>query len=209
MKSQPRGFTLLEVLVALSLLGLLMVLIASALVASNHTQELGERYSNRLNEVRSAQDFLRSAAQQAYPMVFLRDAQNLAEVFDGEAQQMRFVAPLPARLSGGLQLHAFSLVDNRHGSKDLQVAFFQFDAQGLHAWGDPQILLPNLDSWQLSYRGLDPRSQPTGWLPRWPWPERLPLAIRIELQASGPIPWAPLVVAIRLSTGLDEAQVSR
>ena len=92
MKSQPRGFTLLEVLVALSLLGLLMVLIASALIASNHTQELGERYSNRLNEVRSAQDFLRSAAQQAYPMVFLRDAQNLAEVFDGEAQQMRFVA---------------------------------------------------------------------------------------------------------------------
>jgi len=209
MKQRLRGFTLLEVLVALSLLGLLMVLIASALTASNRTQELGERYSNRLDEVRSAQDFLRSAAQQAYPAVFLRDTNNTAEVFNGEAQQMRFVAPLPARLSGGLQLHAFSLVDNRHGSKDLQVAFFQFDARGLHAWGEPQILLPNLDSWQLSYRGLDPRSQPTDWLPRWPWPERLPLAIRVELQAHGPIPWPPLVVVIRLSLGLDEAQVSR
>ncbi|WP_248768816.1 prepilin-type N-terminal cleavage/methylation domain-containing protein [Pseudomonas sp. MWU12-2345] len=209
MKSRLRGFTLLEVLVALSLLGLLMVLIASALTASNRTQELGERYSNRLDEVRSAQDFLRSAAQQAYPAVFRRDANNNAEVFDGETQQMRFVAPLPARLAGGLQLHVFSLVDNRRGSKDLQVAFFQFDSQGLHAWGEPQILLPDLDNWQLSYRGLDPRSQPTDWLPRWPWPERLPLAIRVQLQAHGPIPWPPLVVVIRLSLGLDEAQVSR
>ncbi|WP_248747089.1 prepilin-type N-terminal cleavage/methylation domain-containing protein [Pseudomonas sp. MWU12-2037] len=209
MKSRLRGFTLLEVLVALSLLGLLMVLIASALTASNRTQELGERYSTRLDEVRSAQDFLRSAAQQAYPAVFRRDANNTAKVFDGEAQQMRFVAPLPARLAGGLQLHVFSLVDNRHGSKDLQVAFFQFDSQGLHAWGEPQILLPDLDNWQLSYRGLDPRSQPTDWLPRWPWPERLPLAIRVQLQAHGPIPWPPLVVVIRLSLGLDEAQVSR
>ncbi|WP_248799992.1 prepilin-type N-terminal cleavage/methylation domain-containing protein [Pseudomonas sp. MWU13-2105] len=209
MKARPRGFTLLEVLVALSLLGLLMVLIASALTASNRTQDLGERYSNRLNEVRSAQDFLRNSAQQAYPEVFLHDAANLGQVFEGEPQQMRFVAPLPPRLAGGLQLQAFSLVANSYGSKDLQVAFFQIDTQGLRAWGEPQILLPHLDSWQLSYRGLDERSQPTGWLPRWPWPERLPLAIRVELQARGPIPWPPLVVALRMSQGLDDAQVSR
>ncbi|BBP78729.1 general secretion pathway protein GspJ [Pseudomonas sp. Ost2] len=209
MTARSRGFTLLEVLIALSLLGLLMVLIASALTASNRTQDFGERYSSRLDEIRSAQFFLRSSVQQAYPAVFQRDAQNNDRVFEGEHEQMRFVAPLPPRLAGGLPLQVFSAVENRRGSRDLQVAFFQIDQQGLHPWGEPQVLLRDLDHWQLSYRGLDDNGSSTDWLPRWPWPERLPLALRIDLQAAGPIAWPPLVVVIRMNLGSNDAQAAR
>jgi len=206
MIARQRGFTLLEVLISLGLLGMLMVLIASALTASSRTQMLGERYSERLDEIRSAQDFLRSAAQQAYPAVFRSDDTHSGPVFEGERDQLRLVAPLPPQLAGGLPLQVFSLIENRSGSKDLQVAFFQFDERGLRPWAEPQVLLHDLDHWQLSYRGLDNDAHPTGWLPRWPWPERLPQALSVELQPHGPIAWPPLVVAIRMSLGINDAQ---
>ncbi|AMB86062.1 general secretion pathway protein GspJ [Pseudomonas agarici] len=209
MTSRLRGFTLLEVLIALSLLGLLMVLIASALSASSRTQVFGERYSSRLEEIRSAQNFLRNTVQQAHPIVFLRDTKNNDWMFEGEREQMRFVAPLPPRLAGGMPLQVFSVIENRRSSKDLQVAFFQIDERALHPWGEPQILLHGLDKWRLSYRGLDEQSQATGWLPRWPWPTRLPQALRIELQVSGAIAWPPLVVLIRMNLGGNDAQASR
>ncbi|WP_416772243.1 prepilin-type N-terminal cleavage/methylation domain-containing protein [Pseudomonas sp. RHF3.3-3] len=199
MTARQHGFTLLEVLIALGLLGLLMLLIASTLTASSRTQELGERYSSRLDEIRSAQDFLRSSAQQAYPTAFRRDDTNNGTVFEGEHEQLSLVAPLPTRLAGGLPLQVFSLIQDRNGSKNLQVAFFQFDDRGLHPWAEPQVLLHDLEHWQLSYRGLDNALHPTDWLPRWPWPERLPLALRIELQPDGPISWPPLEIALRLS----------
>lgn len=199
MRSSNRGFTLLEVLIALSLLGLLMILIASALTVSNRTLDLSERYSNRLNEVRTAQGFFRSALQQSLPVAFLHDAKNIQWVFEGERDTMRFVAPLPSQLSGGVQLHSFALVDNGKGAADLQVSFTQIKADGLHTWGTPQTLLQHLSQLRFSYRGLDNSLHTTDWLERWPWPERLPQYVRIELAAQGQIDWPPLVVAIPLS----------
>jgi len=199
MRSNQRGFTLLEVLIALSLLGLLMVLIASALTLGSRTLDLSERYSDRLNDVRTAQRFLRSALQQSLPIAFLEDGKKVQWVFEGEHQAMRFVAPLPSQLAGGVQLHTFDLVDSDNASHDLQVSFTQITHEGLRPWGTPQRLLQHLDHLRFSYRGLDNNLRATGWLERWPWPDRLPQYVRIELSAQGPIEWSPLVIAVRLS----------
>ncbi|MGY2224938.1 prepilin-type N-terminal cleavage/methylation domain-containing protein [Pseudomonas gingeri] len=199
MKSNARGFTLLEVLIALSLLGLLMVLIASALTLSNRTLDISERYSNRLNEVRTAQNFLRSALQQSLPVTFLHDEKNVPWVFEGERETMRFVAPVAPQLSGGVQLHSFTLAENGRSSSDLRVSFTPIQTRGLQSWGTPQTLLQNMNQLRLSYRGLDNTLHATGWLDRWPWPERLPQYVRIELTSQGQVEWPPLVVALHLS----------
>lgn len=198
---------MLEVLIALSLLGLLMVLIASALTLGSRTLELNERYSDRLNEVRTAQRLLRSALQQSLPVTFFQDARKVQWVFEGGPETMRFVAPLPSQLPGGIQLHTFSLVNSDNISQDLEVSFNRIADEGLRPWGTPQRLLQHLTHLRFSYRGLDNNLRATGWLERWPWPERLPQFVKVELSAQGPIDWPPLVVALHLSPAENPAGV--
>lgn len=68
MTHRQQGFTLLEMLVALSLTGLMLVLIGSALTTSNHTLLISEHYADRLNEMRTAQVYLRRTLQQTLPV---------------------------------------------------------------------------------------------------------------------------------------------
>ncbi|MDX9669576.1 MULTISPECIES: prepilin-type N-terminal cleavage/methylation domain-containing protein [unclassified Pseudomonas] len=199
MNSKARGFTLLEVMITMSLMGLLMVLIASTLTLSNRTLSISEYYSTRLSEIRSAQSFIRKSLQQSLPIVFLRDGKNTDWIFDGERQQLRFVAPMPPPLLGGVKIHSIELADNDEASSNLQVSFRQTPTQGVNAWGEPQILLQNVQNLRISYRGLDNNQRVTNWLENWPWPERLPQYIKVDLDTQGPISWPQLVVAIRLS----------
>jgi general secretion pathway protein J len=73
-------------------------------------------------------------------------------------------------------------------------------------WGQPQVLLHDVHDVRFSYRGRDTRGARTGWLDAWPWPARLPEAIRIDLNSAGPVAWFPQVVALRLE--LSDLQVS-
>lgn len=206
MKPTERGFTLLEVLFSLSLLGILMALVASTLSSSNRTLLLSEQYSNRLTEIRTAQSFMRGALQQTLAMTFLDDADNHPLMFEGQPEQIRFIAPLPTQLAGGAQLHKLYLSENDHGTTDLQASFFQISPQGSAQWGTPQMLLQNVQHLRVSYRGEDNERSATGWLETWPWPQRLPQYVRIELDAEGSIAWPTMVIAIRLSQPDGEIQ---
>jgi general secretion pathway protein J len=94
------GFTLLEILVVLSLLGVLLGLVGTALVAANRAAAKAERFAMRLDEVRAAQGFLRRSISQALP-VAQGDATARPERFIGHAQSMSFYAPLPDSVGGG------------------------------------------------------------------------------------------------------------
>ncbi|MGC5698824.1 prepilin-type N-terminal cleavage/methylation domain-containing protein [Pseudomonas sp. NFXW11] len=198
MRQGQRGFTLLEVLLALSFLGLLMVLIGSALGSANHLLLLSEKHTDRLTQVRTAQNFLRSALQQALAEDF-GHAGDQEQVFEGERQRMRFVAPMPGQLAAGVQVHTLEAVPGTSVSR-LQISFSQDRTDGLHPWGNPQILVQEIHDLRLSYRGLDPNRQPTDWLERWPWPDRLPQAVRIDVDAPTAGLWPTQIVALRLDS---------
>ncbi|NNA42862.1 prepilin-type N-terminal cleavage/methylation domain-containing protein [Pseudomonas lactis] len=199
MRQGQHGFTLLEVLLALSFLGLLMVLIGSALGTGNRLLLLSEKQTDRLTQVRTAQDFLRSALQQALAQDF-GHAPDQDQVFEGERQRMRFVAPVPGQLAGGVQVHTLEPVAGATASRRLQISFSENRVDGLHPWGNPQVLMQEIRDLRLSYRGLDPDRQPTGWLEQWPWPDRLPQAVRIDVDTNGGDLWPTQVVVLRLDS---------
>ncbi|WP_287815832.1 prepilin-type N-terminal cleavage/methylation domain-containing protein [Pseudomonas sp.] len=184
MKARQRGFTLLEILLVLSLLGVLLALVAGAILGANRAVAKAEHYTERLDEVCAAQAFLRRAVGQALP---LDDGQQ--RVFVGSEQAMAFMAPLSANLGGGIYWHTLSL----HGQR-LEVAI----TQGGQAWGEPQVLLHQVRGLHLSYRGYSPKGQLSDWLATWPWPGRLPRAVRIDAQLGGPVPWTVESVTLRL-----------
>ncbi|MCF5466929.1 prepilin-type N-terminal cleavage/methylation domain-containing protein [Pseudomonas syringae] len=201
MKRTQRGFTLLEVLLVISLLGVLLVLVAGALLGANRAVLKAERYTVNLDETRAAQAFLRSSISQALPLDTSAEDDANSGFFEGSAQQLQFVATLPGELGGGIQVHTLGL-KGPEGHRSLQVSFAQVQSAAngisLTPWGEPQVLLQNVESLTFSYRGLNPKGKPTGWIAEWPWPNRLPRAVRIDLQVKGTVKWVPEVVALRL-----------
>jgi general secretion pathway protein J len=193
-KRGEQGFTVLEILVVLSLLSGLLVLVSGALLGANRAVAKAQRYTASLDELRAAQQFLRTAISEALPLDVNEDDSQVEGFFVGTSERVQFVATLPGVLGGGIQRFTVQRV-----AQDLQVAFSQSASQPTALRDTPQVLLSNLRAVQFSYRGVSPLGQPTGWLDAWPWPRRLPAAVRIAVQVDGPVAWVTQVVALRLN----------
>ena len=195
--SRQRGFTLLEIMIVLSLLAVLLTLVGGAILGANRAVIKADRYTNSLDERRAAQAFLRRSISQALPLDTSENDSETSGFFEGSAQRLQFVATLPANLGGGIQLHTLEL-GGPASDRRLQIAFAQVQGNVLRAWGEPQVLLHGVRGLSLSYRGLTPKGEPTGWVAQWPWPNRLPRAVRIDVQMKGAVGWPTEVVALRL-----------
>lgn len=183
--NRMQGFTLLEVLAALSLLGLLMVLAASSFKSSGIAAERTQRASERMDQVLAAQRFLRQSLES------MRETPR----FVGEAERLEYLAAVPLGLGGQPKLHRLQFLPDKSGSWTLRVAFF--DQDNGKPWGTPQVLADHMRDVLIDYRGIDDMHRDSGWLAHWPWPQRLPRLVRIQARAHGGMPWPTLSVAIR------------
>ncbi|MDF3202773.1 prepilin-type N-terminal cleavage/methylation domain-containing protein [Pseudomonas sp. 1912-s] len=198
MNQRQQGFTLLEILVVLGLLGVLLVLVGGALLGANRAVLKAQRYTVSLDEMRAAQQFLRTTISEALPLDVTEDDSQTNGFFVGSAQRLQFVATLPGVLGGGIQRFTLQLAE-----RQLQVAFARFESSAQVSVpatrSEPQVLLRNVETLQFSYRGVSPKGQATGWINDWPWTKRLPYAVRIAARVNGPVPWVTQVVALRLN----------
>lgn len=185
-------------MIVLSLLGVLLTLVGGALLGANRAVLKAQRYTVSLDEMRAAQQFLRTSISEALPLDVTEDDSQTNGFFVGSAQRLQFVATLPGVLGGGIQRFTLQLTE-----RELQVAFARFESSAQVSVpatrGEPQVLLENVEELQFSYRGVSPKGQATGWVSDWPWTKRLPYAVRIAARVDGPVPWVTQVVALRLN----------
>ena len=203
-----RGFTLLEVLMAVMLLAVLIGGAYGGLRASANAMRAGEAAIDRTDRLRTAQEFLRRQFSQVMPLAYAHDdKQGLNVVFEGDAQFMRFVAPMPGYLSrGGPYVQTLELVRGKDG---LQL---QFTDVMLNGYDDqkpakddvePVVLLDHIASGRFFYRGLDDQGQLADWSGDWSSTEITPLMLRVELamQPGVQMPWPLLDVPLMLNGG--------
>jgi len=202
------GFTLLEVLMAIILLAVLIGGAYGGLRASANAMRAGEAAIDRTDRLRTAQEFLRRQIGNILPLGYAHeDKEGLNIVFEGDAQFMRFVAPMPGYLSrGGPYIQTLELVRGKDG---LQLQFTQtmlngYDAQATDKnESEPVVLFDRIAAGRFSYRALDEQGQLADWSSDWVSTEITPLMVRIDLsmQPGVQIPWPTLDIPLVVSGG--------
>lgn len=203
-----QGFTLLEVLLAVILLGLLIAGAYSGIRAATKAMRAGEAAIDRSDRLRTAQQFLRRQIEHILPLAFGRnESTGEIRVFSGNAKRMRFVAAMPGYLSrGGPYVQTLELANGKDG---LQLQFTDamlnsYDAQKADASEtEPVVLLDRIREGRFEYRGLDDQGQLEDWSSNWQDDSLTPVMVRIDLtmQPGVQAPWPTLDVPLVLNAG--------
>ena len=204
MKSQSRGFTLIEVLLATLLLAGGLALAFATLRSATALVQRGEAMAQRNERIRSAETFLRRRIASAQPIAFATDPQTQQQIrFLGEPQRMRFVSDLPDYLGrGGPYLHDLGVVEGR-----LLVSFTL--VQGGQAIEEmkprpSEPLAKGLRAVRFLYRGIDPEGGLGGWQEHWTTAEVLPVQVAMDIESADGVRWPRLVVSLAQGSGSSD-----
>ena len=202
MSASERGFTLLELLISVSLLALLMTIVLAGLNATTHHLGRQSERLDRSSRILLAQDFLRMQLADARPLT-VAAAPSGAIVFDGRADGVDFVSPVPdAAAVGGLQVLSLGLAEAQPGN-ELLVGWRPFtgEASAAAAPGHRTVLLDHVQQAAFAYFGAVAPDTPPSWQSSWRSMSYLPSLVRLSLTFSDGRRMPELVVALRLSTG--------
>ncbi|WP_237561496.1 prepilin-type N-terminal cleavage/methylation domain-containing protein [Frateuria defendens] len=206
---RANGFSLFEVLGALALLALLLLGVYGGLRTATHAVRNGSATIERLDRIRSAQQFLRRELAQAMAQPIGRDREGDSLYFKGDAHEMRFVAPLPGYLGKlGPQLQTLSLVDDGHGAQRLEIGFATLPTASRPSTplGKPEVLLEGVRNARFSYRGRNLRGEVQPW-GDWPDGRLLPALVRIELEPGGTARWPRFDAPLRVDASANQMQL--
>jgi general secretion pathway protein J len=199
-----RGFTLIELVVAMALLATMMLLLYSGLSFGIRSWDAGDVNGRRTADRRIGENFLRREIAELFPMRW-KEPNVVKFAFEGERDHMRFVSSRPAGLAqGGLSLVGLEVQDEGRGSRkrnlvmrrampdDEQKSFDPLDK------AEPTLMLAGVQSVSFEYFGSENDFTPPQWTDTWKPTNRIPEAIRLHIVAEeGPLP----DMSVRISLG--------
>jgi general secretion pathway protein J len=204
MNRRVRGFTLIELMVALVLLALISSVLYGSLSLSATSWDKGEAKAEQATDMRQTGEFLRQALTAEHPLR-LHKALDQPLYFAGASDSLAFAAATPGRVGGGIYYFRIALAPNGESSRLLLSRTIpdysalkppSFDA------ADASVLADGIAQLKFSYFGRDPDAvdvvDPT-WRDRWDDPQILPLLIRMDVKTAQGAMWPPLVVEPRIA----------
>ena len=199
---RPAGFTLLEVVMALSLLAVMLAMLFAGLRSAARAWEAGSARGDRADQIALFATFVRRELSVAFPWRF-KDAAAVRLAFDGDANGVRFVSMRPSDIGGGGL--AFVALQYEPGSGTgggrlvMRRAFADAAAADFKALdeAEPFPLIEGVESARISYFGSENDLESPTWRDAWQVPARLPTHVRLEVRLpSMALPDA--LVALRL-----------
>jgi general secretion pathway protein J len=186
-----RGFTLLELLVAITLLGLLMAALFGGLRLGTRVWETADARLAAGVRIQIAQDFIRQRLAETLPLEAVPP--GLAEVgvsellFLGTADAVRFANLMPEHLGAGVYLMELTWAKSDHAeeSGDLVLRWrpFELNDQTVEeAEPEERVLIENIEALELSYFGIIDPEQPPDWWQAWESQPQLPRLIRLQVR---------------------------
>jgi general secretion pathway protein J len=195
-----RGFTLIEVVVALSLLAFGLALTFGTLRGATKATERAEATAQRSERLRAVQSFIRGQVSGALSIAYaIEESTGEPTFFRVDAHTLEFVAGMPGYLaSGGPYLQTLELVPGEGG---LQLVFqyrLLMPDGPLDAEREPEVLLEGIAEGGFEIRALDEKGEPLPWQPEWKAYGQLPALLRVNLRfADTRMRWPELLIPLR------------
>ncbi len=197
MSRRGRGFTLIEVMVALTLLSMIMVATIAAMRTLGNTRTSVGQLTGRVDEIRVVSEFLRNTIGAAMPVTRVGSSEatftegaSYGTYFAGDAASLIWVAPLVAGADmGGVFILYLVMVDE---TLELRWLPYQSDVQAVD-WStvEPRKLLQSVEEFQVGYLAAYGQD----WLDVWEGSQRNPVAVRINIRSAGKY-WPELVIRL-------------
>jgi general secretion pathway protein J len=196
------GFTLVELLVALALFGLLAATLFSSVRFGMNAWTRGTARVDQIDEILHAQHLLRSMIENAYPL-YVRSANQTGQVeFEGTNESMTFLAPSPAALGLAGRSRFHLKAEHWDGRTNLRLTSVpELARPGEAGQAHAKTLLAGVEKVSISYLGAPINAGSPAWVTTWHQQVVLPRLVRIEVlfQAQDGRHWPDLVVAPRIT----------
>lgn len=172
-----KGFTLLEVLIALTLLSLMMGLLFTSISLGVSSWQKSETRLTELNQITNTYQVLQQYLSTALPLTNqqLKPANeiNVPLSFQGEAQRLQFAS----NTRFGLQL--FTLLQQKNQLMINVRSFFNPKANNT---AQNIVLLNNINRLNLRYFGIIDPLKPAQWHKQWLKQNSQPIALSIQIE---------------------------
>ena len=190
--SRQRGFTLLELLVVMTLLSIVMLGLVSALRSMAQTETKIDQRLERLDEIRVARTFLQQTLTRVSASTLEAPGATGKTIipFVATPDSLTWVGILPARPNvGGRHFFRLAIEDSPAG-RDLVLRFSPWKPDLVFTdWpsAEARVLIPGIQQMTLQAQGLPPdghnaaQAWPKGWQDGWPIADSLPERVRLGL----------------------------
>ena len=195
--NQQSGFTLLEMMVAFSLLALLFLALFSSFHTIGRGWEAADRKLLKTEDTRLISEFLRNQLSQTI-VVQIKGENGPVYAFEGTDHYVRYAAPLqPLQHQGGIYLIELSV--NRAGSErklEMRYAPYRPDMSWEDALKDvePVLVYSGLGLVHFDYYAAESDKDDPRWQSEWLDKPVYPLLMRVMIEAKDHQVWPTLIV---------------
>lgn len=175
------GFTLLELLISMTLLAMLSVMLLGGMRLGGRVWERSAKDVDQMDEVRIARDFIRTTFTEAYPLFDKSDPVHPNINFVGDSSSVRFLAPMPQSL-GAAGMAKMSLYIETAGESSRLILTLRQELAFADTKPFPStVLLDKISSATISYFGSEEAGSAPAWQDHWKGTGALPQLIRIRI----------------------------
>ncbi len=208
--NKSHGFTLIEVLIGMTLLSLMVVLLFSSLTIGAKSWEQGEKKITDVNEIAVVQQFFNHHLAHATPQWndFEPEKDRLFS-FQGKKETLQFVAAFPASAErAGLQLFLLELKekDKQRFISVTLTPFFPL-AEGAEWFQDDVELVRGVQNFELAYFGLNDETGEFVWQSEWLNKEQQPRLVKILLELDDGRYLPEMIVALNVDSPYSNADL--
>jgi type II secretory pathway pseudopilin PulG len=174
------GYTLVEALASLALLGLVSLLLVAGLQTA-HLRLARLAQGGETDSIAAAQQILRSRIESSFPRTVLETTTAQID-FDGKNNELDFSAP-PPQSHGPDALYHYRLF--LAGNGDLRLDASDDLALDQSHPADQSVLAHNVTGLDLAYFGPGGQPNQSAWSSHWQQAATLPLLVRVRLSFAG------------------------
>lgn len=194
------GLTLVELLISVVIISIVVTLCANGFIFANRVWEKVDDHQNNIDEIVSAQRFLRKVLSEAVFYPIQKDAKK-NNYFIGEPEKMIFLAPSP-RYGLDDYLYIYEIFkQKKNGAYNLSLRYLPantyFSGKARVADRDV-VLIKNAKNIKFEYYGLSRRTGALSWHKNWLNKSALPSRVSISVESFEDfVLWPPLIVETR------------